>query len=333
MSRARPIAMKTLAAAALAAGLGLVALDAPAQACTPVVYVFRHAEDTNPPNPPGPIFALTPTGQAHAALYPAMIGGLQAASGFCPLAKVYATTKVEKQAPCGTACASATNAFDTAAPTATAVMSSAPITTVNGDQLYEYLGNGNDMPSNPSYTTPIASALRTELIATANTGKSSAIFWTSQGMHVLGGVIINANSNVPLKNGGAIPPRNSVYVFKAVTSGGSVTGFSDTPTQQGHPVPSSVYVQCFNHVEASTQFNPPGPKFIAPTGTPPVQLYYCGYDNAQSNIGGKPGECALNAQCGTIPNNENKNILGKICNTVTGMLPNTSGPSMFGACQ
>ena len=71
----------------------------------------------------------------------------------------------------------------------------------------------------------------------------------------------------------------------------------------------------------------------APTGNPPVQLYYCGYDNAQSNIGGKPGECALDAQCGSIKNEENALILGKICNTATSMLPNTSGPSMFGACQ
>src|SRR5215471_1722563 len=65
------------------------------QACTPVVYAFRHAEDTNPPgqHPPVgevPIFALTPTGRAHAALYPTRISDLQAANHFCPVAKVYA---------------------------------------------------------------------------------------------------------------------------------------------------------------------------------------------------------------------------------------------------
>jgi hypothetical protein len=325
--------LPSLAAAVAATLLALPATDALAQACTPVVYVFRHAEDTNPPNPPGPIFALTPTGKAHAALYPAMVNDFQAANGFCPVAKVYATTKVEKQQPCGSACASATNAFDTGAPLAQSVMGAAPITVAGGNQLYEYLGNGNDAPASPNYSTPTASALRAELLAAANGGKSSAIFWTSQGMHVLGGVIINANSNVPVKNGGAIPPRNSVYLFKAAGTAPNITTFGDTPTNDSLPVKSSVYVQCFNHVEASTQFNPPGPRFIAPTGTPPVQLYYCGYDNAQSNIGGKPGECALDAQCGSIRNEENALILGKICNTATSMLPNTSGPSMFGACR
>ena len=49
--------------------LVLSASAAPAQTCTPVILAFRHAEDTNPPNPPGPIFALTPTGTRHAELY------------------------------------------------------------------------------------------------------------------------------------------------------------------------------------------------------------------------------------------------------------------------
>src|SRR5215472_10424471 len=80
------------------------------QVCTPVVYAFRHAEDTNPPNPPGPIFALTPTGQAHAALYPKLVSDFEAANKFCPVAKVYATTKVRKTGECGTQCDSATNA-------------------------------------------------------------------------------------------------------------------------------------------------------------------------------------------------------------------------------
>src|SRR5262245_11149560 len=50
--------------------LALCAPSALGQPCGPVVYAFRHAEDTNPPgaHPPVPIFALTPTGKAHAAL-------------------------------------------------------------------------------------------------------------------------------------------------------------------------------------------------------------------------------------------------------------------------
>ncbi len=302
--------------------------------CTPVVYAFRHAEDTNPPNPPGPIFTLTPTGQAHAALYPTMISDFRAANSVCPVAKVYAVTKVAKVGDCGNECTSATNAFDTARPLATAVMSADPITTVGTpvNQLYEYLGNGNNAPDQPNYSTVTAAALRKELLVTANQSRSSAIFWTSQGLYVLGGAIINATSNVPIKAGGAIPPRNAVYIFAAIGTAPTISGFSDTPSASTSPVPSSVYVQCFNHVETSDQFNPKASHFIDPTGTPPTQAYYCGYNNDQSNLGGKPGTCALNAQCGTIPNDANKDIKGKICIT-TSLLPNTAGPSIFGACD
>jgi hypothetical protein len=322
-----------------------------AQTCTPVVYVFRHAEDTNPANPPGPIFALTPTGQAHAALYPTMVNAFEAApNDFCKVAKVYATTTQDKVGECGQNCKSATNAFCTARPLACTVItgdaskctssladptvctdhpSNPPITQVGGYQLYEYLGNGNDPPPNPDYSTPVAIALRDELLATARAGQSSAIFWTSQGMHVLGGVIIaaatgSAGSNIPAKNGNAIPPRNSVYLFKALGSGSDMK-FGDTPLASRTTMPSSFYVQCYNHVEASSQFPPPAPKFIQP--------YYCGFDTAQSNLGGKPPDsCKVNVQCGTIPNKENSMIQGKICNT-TALLPNTAGPSIFGACD
>ncbi|MGH2608065.1 MAG: hypothetical protein ACRDHF_03160, partial [Tepidiformaceae bacterium] len=121
-----------IAVLVLFALLVLFASTAWGQACTPVVYAFRHAEDTNPPNPP-PIFALTPTGQAHAALYPTMISVFQVANDYCPVTRVYATTKVQKEDtkedPCGGSCISATNAFDTARPLAEAVMSGGdPIT-------------------------------------------------------------------------------------------------------------------------------------------------------------------------------------------------------------
>ncbi len=330
------------------------------QSCMPVVYAFRHAEDTNPATPPGPIFTLTPTGKAHAMLYPTMVTDFQATNNFCPVTKVYAATKVDKVPPCGNECKNATNAFDTATPLANKVMSGAdPITTVGGNELYEYLGNGNNAPTSPNYSTDTAKALRKELLATANRSESSAIFWTSQGLHVLGGAIINANSNIPVKNGAPIPPRNAVYLFKAAGSAPNITGFSDTPlktTPPGSSPPSSVYVQCFNHVETSDQFTPKSSHFIDPTGDPPTQAYYCGYNNDQSNLGGKPlDSTCLNAQNGTIPNDptappptcsptptatptptapfkSNKDITGKICNTTT-LLPSTSGPSIFGACN
>jgi hypothetical protein len=330
--------------------LALFTSAALAQTCTPVVYVFRHAEDTNPPNPPGPIFALTPTGQAHAALYPAMISDFEASNNFCKVAKVYATTIADKTGDCGANCKSATNAFCTARPLACVVAtgnasqctssladptvctnkpSDPPITRVGGFELYEYLGNGNNEPSNPDYSTPVAKALRDALLATARAGQSSAIFWTSQGMHVLGGVIINAakgsaGSNVPKKLNNAIPPRNSAYIFRAVGSGSALT-FSDTPLASRTTELSSLfYLQCFNHVEPDDATPPPVPRFTDP-------YYYCGFGTAQSNLGGKPPDsCQVNVQCGTIHNDENSMIKGKICNT-TALVP-PSGTNIFGRC-
>jgi hypothetical protein len=343
-----------IAALILFGFLGLLASSAWGQACLPVVYAFRHAEDTNPPgpHPPNPLFALTPTGQAHADLYPTMVGDFEATNFEatdtkpCPVTKVYATTKKDKEGPCDGACKSATNAFDTAKPLAAARMGADPITTVaNGSlQLYEFVGNGNKVPGDPNYSNPTATALRTELLATANLQQSSAIFWTSQGLHVLGGAIIKANSRVPIKpeeNGGALPPRNAVYIFTALGSAPNITGFDDTrvSTQSRDDTPfsrpsSSVYVQCFNWVGATSQ-----PKLdkrdndylIPPAGG--AQHYYCGY-NEQSSVGGPPGKgCAVGKRCGSsIPNERTNEIKGKICNT-DHMLEDSAGPSIFGACQ
>jgi hypothetical protein len=297
------------------------------QACTPVVYAFRHAEDTNPPDH-DPLMTLTPTGTAHAALYPTMISDFQAANHFCPVTKVYATTKEKKVDQS----ASTTNPFYTAQPLANAVMSKDPITTVMSKdpitmivkvkQLYEFLDDVISAPTKPNYSTLTAVALRTELLATANRGESSAIFWTSQGLHVLGGAIINATSIVPDKNAAinpVTPPRNAVYLFEAIGSAPTITRFSDIRAP-------SLYIQCFNHVEYMEQINPKVPQF--------TQAYYCGYGN-QSNLGGSPDKsCPVGDQCGsTIPNNQNKDIKGKICDT-THLSPDLPpAKDTFGACN
>jgi len=311
------------------------ATQAVAQVCTPVVYAFRHAEDTNPPSP-GPIFALTPTGQRHAQLYASMVPALAAANGFCPVDKVYSTTKAAKIAPCSPNCTSATNAFDTGAPLARSAMARDPLTSVGGLELYEYLGNGNDAPDNPSYSTDVAKALRAALVASAQANRSTAIFWTSQGLNVLGGAITGATSAVPSKKDGATPPRNAAYVFVAKRSGGSSSpydGFSDIDSP-------TTFVQCFNRVETTKQFTPPGPRFFVPTPDDPVQRYYCG-TGAQSNLGGAPGKsCAVGVKCGNIANDDasapqvlsNKDVLGKICNTTTQMLPDSAGTDILGGC-
>lgn len=326
-----------------------------AQACTPVVYAFRHAEDTKPvPSPP--YFALTPTGRAHAALYPKMIRDFEAARGFCAVKKVYATTKALKPGtstakdPCSPNCASATNAFDTATPSANEFMSSKPpITAVGGYELYEFLGNSNGKaPSeeNTKYSTAEAIALQEELLATANRNESSAIFWTSEGLHVLGGAIIGKSSGVPRKTDTYSPPRNAVYLFTTTESAPNIKSFSDTTP----PLPSDPpYVQCFNHVEPETS-KFPTPGFLP--GDYPPNHYACGFGSAQSNLGGKPPDncnaCALKdpptckteaeAKCGSIPNDKNKLLDGKICATAItskggDLLAETASSTTYGQCN
>ena len=78
-------------------------------------------------------------------------------------------------------------------------------------------------------------------------------------------------------------------------------------------------------------------RFVPPTGDPPTPLYYCGY-GSEASPGGPPADkCAAGAQCGTIPNDQNKNLLGKICVTVpnapTDILPDTRVTGFYGACK
>jgi len=333
----------------------LSASAALAQTCTPVVYAFRHAEDSNPA--PGK-FTLTPTGKAHAALYPSMVSGFENAdsNNFCPVTRVYAVTKKAK-VNCSSNCTSATNAFDTSRPTACWVASkdltkctcwlrsknnqeadacaatmtpdpstktTDPTTKLTYD-LYEFLGNGNNPPTNPSYTTLEATALRNELVATANAGSSSAIFWTSDGLHVLAGAIIKGTSRVPDKKGSdpkaakGTPPRNAVYVFQFAQG-----QFIDTPTR------ADLFVQGYNRGETSGKFA--SPQFIAPN-LDGSQDYYAGY---QPNVLGgvlDDRNCAVGDPCGsTIPTAQLEMVKGRICDTSM-PLKNSAGPGYYGACQ
>jgi hypothetical protein len=73
--------------------LGVFVSDA-AQACTPTLYLFRHAEDVDVDEPPfGQPAGLTAIGKRHAQLYPAMITQMQETLGLmspCPLGRVFA---------------------------------------------------------------------------------------------------------------------------------------------------------------------------------------------------------------------------------------------------
>ena len=337
----------------------LVLLASSALACTPAVFVFRHAEDTNPPYPL--IFHLTPTGEFHALFYRIMVPAFADGTTFCKVTTVYAATTEDKPDHSK----SATNSFFTARPLAQQAMGGKdPIIALGAfdkkhledSRLYEYLGNGIKAPSEkPSnYETEIAKRLRTALLATANKNESSAIFWTSQGMHVLGGVIIEKTSNVPDKNFGGLPysgtpPRNAVYVFSAAGSAPNIAKFSDTPLRKptkgvsdNPAVLAGFYVQCINHVEYSNDLNPHPAHFVKD----PVR-FYCGY-GGQSNLGGSPPSYSANdpktcnydasgklttACDGSITAADNIKIDGKICNT-TDLDPTVDqSTDIYGACN
>ncbi len=357
MNMNRGIAMRKFKSAGWAViffgALVFFASDALAQSCTPVVYAFRHAEDTNPA--PGQ-FSLTPTGKAHAALYPSMVNDLQGTpNNFCKVTRVYAATKAAK-INCKSNCASATNSFYTAKPLACWAGSNYDLTKCNcwlrsknkaeADacqnamtpdpatkatyELYEYLGNGNDpkdFPNPVSYTTKEATALRTELLATAKRNESSAIFWTSQGLHILGGAIIKGTSIVPDKNGTpkVVPPRNAVYVFQFVPDTGPDGGhFRDTPIR------ADLYVQGYNRGEPSGKF--PTPQFI-PANKDGTQDYYAGYE--PNVLGGTLDDraCPVGDPCGSnIPTAQLEMVKGKICNTTAPMIV-PGGGGYYGACQ
>lgn len=289
-------------------------------ACTPVVYAFRHAEDSNDLPYPN---TLTKTGLRHADLYVSMVDDINAALGtnYCPVTKVY-TINLKKADGSG----NTTNPFFTAKPLAIKKMSADPLETVSskgtGYPLLEYLGNSPDpaknTPSNPfipSYTTAVANALRDALVTTAQAENSSAIFWTSQGLHVLAGAIIKAESKVPQKviedgkktvafpAGTPIgtPPRNAVYIFPYNPS---KAGFDDVTKFTQH-------VQCYNWTmkssDADTEFRAD---------------FWCGMSN-YGDLGGNPKSPSL------ICDADLASVHARICDTDT---LTKKGSAYHGSC-
>ena len=306
--------------------------SASAQACTPVVYAFRHAEDfgTN----------LTLVGREHASLYPSMVAGIETSHTYCPVGYVYSMFEINPDGTNGTS-----NPFETAQPLASFVCGDAaffagldPYTTClgsasephtalasanGGGNLYEYLG----VKGAPSTKQPSASSvqLRDELIQHAGDGFSSAIFWSSQGLNILGQAIapgftgIPGCSTLPAKSTceDLKAPRNAAYIF--VYNG---SGFDP-------PEAITRYVQCFNvHV---TKFTAPpkldGPAPPEPIGPGPTK-YYCGNgieDTGTGNLPTTSGE-GLGQTFAHLDL-----LLGKICDT-TNLVE--SGPrGYYGYCQ
>jgi hypothetical protein len=275
-------------------------------ACTPVVYAFRHAEDLGA--------HLTKLGDRHADLYIEMLGagGFGSMHDYCPVGYVYSTYNVNPDGTPGT-----NNPLETAQPVAIAACTAQGsctgaeprMRTVLGKTLYEYLGaESSPRPCKKCPVSAEASDLRAELIANANNGWSSAIFWTSQGLNILGQATVPGFTSIlgcstlPPK---AIcedlkPPRNAAYVF--VFNG------------SGFDPPDSVtrYVQCFNvHIDFSVSPS----KLIGPAGN----TYYCG--NGEDSTGNLPEISEANLPM----------LQGKICDTSD--LTGASQRGYFGSCQ
>jgi len=252
--------------------------------CTPVVYAFRHAEDLS---------GLTEVGTQHAFLYPEMVADFGGAKNYCPVTFVYSTYEINPDNGQGTK-----NPYDTARPLAIAScynfpnVSSQSLATCpffprtsleNGEKLYEYLGTKDSEKGLPKAgKSATFEDLRAELLSnTSQTGLSSAIFWTSDGLNALGQAIGAGYDGIPKKirdaNGKTLsaPPRNAVYVFEYQN------GALEPPTNVKQ------YLQCFN-VNASNQIG----------GT----TYYC-------RLGGNLPE--------TLDSKDIPSIRGKICDTTS----------------
>lgn len=337
--------------------IALVSLESSAQApaCTPVVYGFRHAEDFNPSPAPsgGPYGFLTRTGATHADLYPAMITALGTAKGYCPVTKVYAASSTKDPAKGYINYTGAVNSFCTARPLAKSLpnqqnwmlplnnmgssnnslcvnartgevegplTSSDPIMFIGDVGLDQYLtGNGS------------GTLLFNALLANAQTPTpgSSAIFWTSQGLHALGNAIINGgsqsplSSNVPEKQNKNLPGRNVVYIFKPKPqdtsgnwTGASPTGFSDT---------SNNYFQCFNFTNTTSglvgkmQTN----NWCGAANTLGTLLGYTDVTSACTlpKLASNDPVCANEIPLKNLPGGGDTQINGKICNIKSGNTP------------
>ncbi len=313
--------------------------SANAQACTPVVYAFRHAEDfgTN----------LTLVGRQHADLYPAMVASFEAAHNYCPVAYVYSMYQTNPDGRPGT-----NNPFETAEPlanvacynlafytnnspsiTCSSKSDFEPITALlDGGKLYEYL-RATEAEAKAGYSAT-ATQLLDELKkrARAGGGLSSAIFWSSQGLNVLGQAIVLGFTGIP---GCSVPPspgcaelkapRNAAYVF---VFNGSAFEAPDDITQ---------YVQCFD-VQIKKFCIPGTPHPTPPTleGPPTVATgetrYWCG--NGVDGTGNLPATSDLTPKCEqTLPSTFNNLDLlqGKICDT--SKLIATGPRGYYGYCQ
>jgi hypothetical protein len=175
----------------------------------------------------------------------------------------------------------------------------------NGRKLYEYLGATGPEQNANSATGP---QLRSELINLTQVGGglSSAIFWTSQGLNVLGQAIVPGFTGIPGCSvpppptcGKPKPPRNAVYVFEYTGSLPPSDNSAFIP-----PANPAQYLQCFN-IDIND-----------PTAPPKGKDYYC--REGFNSEGDLPEIKMLDG------------LLGKICDTTSLHVVKSN---YFGPCQ
>lgn len=296
----------------VSAALGSVIFALPAKACTPVVYMFRHAEDYPSPGPND----LTPVGYKHAFLYlnsiyrdrygnilfSGMIGDLQYKNDYCNISTVLSMYNVNPNGTPGTS-----NPYKTAIPTASTTTQSDPEmdisrripNTLNYKNywVYEYPvcpldkdPQQNCQNNGALYDT--SNRLRGALLTEMAENQSVAIFFTRQGMPSLASAIWGGSPPVPIA--GTSDFRSSVNVF--VYSPQYLTFNSFVGSKQpAAAVPNgstfTTDTQCFNYN--------PNTQALSTSGK-----YYCTWSG---NI----------SPTDTLPQPVLDGLKGKICHDIT----------------
>jgi hypothetical protein len=211
-----------------------------ASACTPVAYLFRHAEDKNEDKTDAFKDTLTASGSQHASLYIAMMDAFQQEkSTYCLVSTVYALNPYKNAAPSpeiGTS-----NPYWTANPLANAYHDPTsgknpnPIIEVNTMRLTEFLPGA------------VGSDFLEDIKDKTDKQQSVAIFWTSDGMcevgRKLGPGLPGYTCPEGFKPPTPKPPRNSVFRYNY-----------DVTTRQFTTV-TVKYKQCFNYNKVLNNFS------------------------------------------------------------------------------
>jgi hypothetical protein len=202
-------------------------------ACTPVAYLFRHAEDQDNPIKKTPFDdTLTPSGDAHAGLYISMMNAfdLETEFTYCEVVTVYALNPYKHASPSteiGTS-----NPYWTANPLAQNNTGRNPIIEVKSMRLTEFLPGA------------VGSNFLEDIKDKTDNQHSVAIFWSSSGMCEVARKLGLPGLPDYTCAEGSKPPRNSVFRFNYDVTTGRFT----TVTVK--------YTQYFNYDEMLNNFTP-----------------------------------------------------------------------------